>query len=105
MLVYLADLDHIRSMQSNKLTPLSAGFIGSYLKKVMPDITLKIFKDPRKIIDQLSTEPPDVLGLSQYTWNVRLNYAVTKKAKEIKKDMTIVMEGPYFDRKSPDWID
>ena len=104
MLVYLADLDHIRSMQSNKLTPLSAGFIGSYLKKVMPDITLKIFKDPRKIIDQLSTEPPDVLGLSQYTWNVRLNYAVTKKAKEIKKDMAIVMGGPYFDRESPDWI-
>jgi len=104
MLIYLADLVQLLPFQSNKVTPLGVGFIGSYLKKEMPNINLRIYKDPKKLIDHLYEEPPDVLGLSSYLWNVRLSHAIAKKAKEIKKEMTIVFGGPFFDKNSPGQI-
>lgn len=104
MRVYLADLSYLEDWDYVHPVPLNVGYIGAYLKKIHPDVHLELFKHPAKLMERCKSAPPDVLGLSQYTWNVNLNFAVTKRLKEIRPDALTVVGGPFFDAESPAWI-
>ena len=105
MRVYLGDMDYLGAPGDMSVIPLNVGYVGAYLKKRMPDVSLEIFKYPRMLLDRIISEPPDVLALSLYKWNQNLNYAVMKRAKEARSETVIVMGGPNFDECSPDWME
>ena len=102
MLIYLADLYHSNG-KVNSPTPTNVGFVAAYCKKIFSDsVEIRLFKDPRKLLDELDSNPPDILGLSNYMWNERLNYYVTEFAKKKNRDMVVVVGGPNIriDKKS-----
>jgi len=104
MQVWLTDLCSFTEGNNAIIMPLNVGYIASYLKKTRPDIHVTIFKDPTKVIDYSFNQIPDIVGLSNYTWNERLNCAIIKRIKEINPKVVTVMGGPSFDRESLDWV-
>ena len=86
MKIFFGDLVHTWDKRGIWTFPLNVGFIASYAKKYFTeakiDCSLKLFKDPQKMIDAIKNEKPDVVALGYYQWNVEINrkvHDVTKK--------------------------
>lgn len=98
MKVALLDLNHITRGVHNKTAPLGLGLISRYLQKTINhDFNIKIFKDARKALKFLGSWKPDILGISQYSWNSELNLYVAELIKQNNPDCLIVAGGPNLD--------
>lgn len=91
--IYLADLYH-DYLPTRQHVPLGIGYIGSYLKSQFPEVSVKLFKSVDKLLDAIKLEHPDLIGLSNYTWNQNLNKFAGKRIKETEGDIPIFMGGP-----------
>lgn len=103
-LIYLADLCYLHDWDNNQPVPLNVGYIGAYLKKHIPEVSIEIFKDPRQLVDRISETPPDILALSHYDWNANLDLTVLRHAKNLRPDTITVFGGPDFVADDTDWI-
>ena len=92
--IFLADLFH--DYRPNFITvPLGVGFIGEYCRSLYGDeIDVRLFKSPGKLIDTMREQKPDVIGLSNYTWNVEINRLVRQRARAELPDTVIIEGGP-----------
>ena len=80
--VYLCDLTHETVILVSDTIPVNVGYIGSYAKKIHKDlIDISLFKYPNTVIDAIKKNPPDVLGLSNYSWNSLLSERIANIAK------------------------
>ena len=104
MNIYLADLDYIDPNSYSHTIPLNVGYIAAYLKKIFPNISVRIFKDPEELMDNIKTDPPHVLGLSHYFWNSNLDFAVIRQAKKINSNIITVLGGINFQQNNREWI-
>jgi hypothetical protein len=104
MRVYLADLSYLSEFDTNHPVPLNVGYVGAYLRKHRPGDDVELFKDPRELIERLSTRPPDVLAMSHYDWNANLNLPILAHAREAKPDIVTAMGGPNFHAKDLEWV-
>ena len=104
MLIYLADLCYFHDWDNIQPLPLNVGYIASYLKNKHPEISIEIFKDPKKLMDRISNESPDVLALSHYEWNSNLNLAILGYMKQKDANTITVMGGPNFNAVDFEWI-
>lgn len=94
MLIYLADLTH-EHRPVHKYVPLGIGYIASYAKKVYGDsIEIILFKSPNKLLDAIDARKPDILGFSNYAWNVNISEYVAKYARDLIEDLVIIQGGP-----------
>jgi radical SAM superfamily enzyme YgiQ (UPF0313 family) len=95
MLIYLADLYH-DYMPTRQHVPLGIGFIGEYVKATFPGkVEIILFKSADLLLNTIDQTPPNLVGLSNYTWNESLNEFVGGVIKnEHNKDIPIVMGGP-----------
>lgn len=92
MKVYLADLDYFT--KGNRIeTPLGIGFVAAYCKPLFPEVEFKLFKDPDILIKALRESPPDILGLSCFVWNMKLNEKLIAIARDAG-DVYVVAGGP-----------
>lgn len=94
--IFLADLFH--DYRPNHIcTPLGVGFIGEYVKSQYPgQIKSRLFKSPTALIEAIrSGEKPDIVGLSNYSWNVEINKLVAKRIRQECPDAVIVGGGPH----------
>ena len=105
MLIYLGDLAYFHKWDNIQPIPLNVGYIASYLKDKHPEISIEIFKRPKKIMDRISERAPDILALSHYEWNSNLNLAVLKHMKQKNENTITVMGGPSFQPYDTKWID
>ena len=103
MRVYLADLCYLNDWDTNHPVPLNIGYVGAYLQSRRPTDEIRLFKDPRQLIADLTARPPDVLALSHYDWNANLNLPVLAHAKAQKSDVVTVMGGPNFHAADQTW--
>ena len=95
--VYLCDLTHDTVILVSDTIPLNIGYVGSYAKKIHGDlIDLSLFKYPEKAIEAIKKDPPDVLALSNYSWNSLLSEKVAEVAKKINPKIVTVQGGPNF---------
>ena len=77
--------------------PINIGYIGSYAKKLYGDqIEVSLFKNAEDAIAEIKKNPPDVLGLSNYSWNSLLSEKVASIAKKINPKVVTVQGGPNF---------
>ena len=68
--VYLCDLSYDTIKLVSDTIPINIGYIGSYAKKMHGNsIEVSLFKYPDIAIEAIKKNPPDVLGLSNYSWN------------------------------------
>ncbi len=95
--VYLCDLTHETVILVSDTIPLNIGYVGSYAKKIHGDkIDLSLFKYAEKAIQKIKKDPPDVLALSNYSWNSLLSEKVAGIAKELNPKVITIQGGPNF---------
>ena len=97
MLIYLADLYH-DYLPTRQHVPLGVGYIGEYLKSQYPEeVEIVLFKSADKLLDKIDKRRPEIIGLSNYTWNEALNHYVGTHIKNLDDyDVPIVMGGPKY---------
>lgn len=103
--LYLADLAH-DYISANFTVPLGIGFIAAYLHELYPDrLDIRLFKSPARLADALNNEPlPDIVGLSNYSWNEGLNHLFEEKLTRMAPGVLLVQGGPHI-RTEPDGIE
>lgn len=104
--IYLCDLTHDTIFLVSDTIPINIGFIAAYTKKLFGDaVEISLFKYPRTAIDAIRDLPPDILGLSNYSWNSNLSERVARLAKELRPDIVTVQGGTNFPHKAPQQLD
>ena len=95
--IYLADLTHDTIILVSDTMPINVGFVGSYAKKLFgDDIEVSLFKYPQSVIDVIKADPPDLLALSNYSWNSYLSERMAQLAKQLNSDVVTVQGGTNF---------
>ena len=95
--VYLGDITYDTIIIVSDTIPINIGFIGSYMKKKFgKKIDLTLFKYPNEIIKAIKTNPPDMLGLSNYSWNSNLSEYISSIAKKCNPNVITVQGGTNF---------
>jgi radical SAM superfamily enzyme YgiQ (UPF0313 family) len=101
--IYLADLIHDRHIY-NYCAPLNVGYIAATVnQRFGKEVETQIFKFPDDLISAIKSSPPDILALSNYDWNVNLNRALIKIAREINPQLLVIMGGPNI-KKTPEGV-
>lgn len=94
--IYLADLIH-ETFPSNSTIPLNIGSVAAYaLQKHGSDIDVTLFKYPSDLFQAVDENMPDVVGLSNYSWNQELNRVVTQKLRDRSQNVVICSGGPHI---------
>ncbi len=96
--IWLADLTYTQQSISAESMPYSVACLGAYLTKQVPDVAVRLFKYPEKLITALETaaDPPKVVGLTHYVWNARLSLTIARAIKSKWPGTTIVLGGPHY---------
>lgn len=94
--IYLGDLVY-DTISTNHVVPLNVAYIAAYVKQKYPDeVDITIFKYPKVLEEALRNNPPDILGLSHYSWNAMLDALFIKMAKRLNPNVVTVMGGPHI---------
>lgn len=95
--VFLADLTHSDICIATEYVPLNIGFIASFAQKKFGEkVEFRLFKYPEKLLDALKKDKPDILAVSNYSWNTNLAGWVCRKARALHKDILTVRGGWNF---------
>ena len=90
--IYLCDLTYDTIILVSDTIPINIGFIGSYLNKQLGNkVSVELFKYPNDLLESIKKDPPDILGLSNYSWNSNLSEYFAEIGKKIKKGDTIMI--------------
>src|SRR3989344_2237742 len=93
--IAMVDLVHTTCGTHSNTVPLGVGLMTTYLKKsIAQPLDIRIFKDPDKILKALNEWIPDIVGITQYTWNSKLNLYFARKIKQINPACLIIAGGP-----------
>ncbi len=98
--VMFGDLGYLnRQTIYQQYVPLAIGYIAQYAKQQFGDaINVSLFKNIDKFLDRAAQNPPDVVGLSVYYWNLDINKYLVKCLREMfGRDPIIVLGGPCID--------
>jgi len=94
--IYLCDLVY-DTIMTNYVVPLNVAYIGACVReKYAGQVDITIFKYPKQLEEALRNVPPDILGLSHYSWNDRLDNLFLKMAKRLNPDVITIMGGPHI---------
>ena len=97
MKIYLCDLTYNTNRVAAESFPLNVAFVASYcLKKFGSKVDIKLFKYHQDLEKALDESPPDILGLSNYSWNANLSREMFKIFSEKNPDGLRVFGGPNF---------
>ena len=104
MLIYLVDPVHTYTgTQNNAFIPLSVLNISSYIQEQFgSEIEVRVFKFPERILAAIKNRPPDMIGVSNYSWNFHLGLAILTSAKKANPDVVTVMGGPNVTLTEPE---
>lgn len=95
--IYLGDLTHTGIGVATEAFPLNVGLVASYaLKRFGGEIDVTLFKYPADLLQALKQKTPDILGLSNYTWNTRLSYRCLEWAQAMNPDTLTVFGGTNY---------
>lgn len=99
MRIFLADLAHNKSVDVSTLTiPLNIGYLKAHAMATEGDrAEVRLFKEPEKFLAACIEESPQVIGLTNYGWNARLNQAVGNYLKRALPQTVVVAGGPNID--------
>jgi radical SAM superfamily enzyme YgiQ (UPF0313 family) len=104
--IFLCDLTYDTIILVSDTIPINIGFIGSYAKSVFNEkISVKLFKYPQETIDAIKEEKPDLICLSNYSWNSNLSEYVASIAKKANPNVVTAQGGPNFPHDDAQQID
>ena len=95
--IYLCDITYDTIIHVSDTIPINIGYVGSYIKKIFGDkVEVELFKYPEDILDKLKESPPDMIGLSNYSWNSNLSEYIASAAKTVNPNVITVQGGTNF---------
>jgi len=98
--VFFCDLTHDTVVLVSDTIPINIGFIASYVKKMLGNqVELSLFKYPNRVIEAIQLDPPDVIALSNYSWNSHLSEHVAGIVKKANPYAVTVQGGTNFPHK------
>ncbi len=99
MRIFLADLGHNQLTISSDVYPLGVADLAAYLQaygELREPLQLSIFREPQDLKSALDADAPDVLGLSNYSWNHELSRHFARYAKARNPNTLTLLGGPNF---------
>lgn len=99
MRIFLADLGHNVVTKTSDVYPLGVANLAAYAKayaKSPTPLSFEIFREPEELKAALDSDPPDVLGLSSYSWNHHLALSFARHFKKLQPSGLTLMGGPNF---------
>lgn len=99
MRIVLADLGHNRVTKSSDVYPLGVANLATYAHahvRARAPLAISLVREPQDLKAEIDRDPPDVLGLSSYSWNHELAYHFAEYAKARRADTLTLMGGPNF---------
>jgi radical SAM superfamily enzyme YgiQ (UPF0313 family) len=95
--VYFCDLTHTAQGITSSTFPLGVSYVMSYAQQELAGkIQSRLFKFPYKLVEALEKEPPSVLCMSNYSWNLEISYKIAELAKERIPGLVVIFGGPNF---------
>jgi hypothetical protein len=95
--IFLADLTYNTVTLSTDAFPLNIGFVASYAKKQFGDqIEIELFKYIDELESAINSNPPDILGCSNYCWNERIGLEMFRLVVEKNPNAICISGGPNF---------
>jgi len=95
--IYLADLTHTCQSVASNVFPLGIGLLASYMNLHNKDkYRIELFKYPEDLNKALTKGMPEVMGFSNYSWNVNISSEYARKIKASAPETTIVFGGPNY---------
>ena len=96
-LVYVADLTHTKNGIMALTFPLGTAYVATYAKQILGDrLDFELFKFPENLAKKIAENPPRILALSNYSWNLELGYRLCEWAKDLNPEIIVIMGGPNF---------
>jgi len=93
--ILLADLLHPNNQ--NKTFPYAAGCVGAYASAALEDrVSIEVFRSPEELGEAFRARTPDLVGFTNYVWNLELGYEVVRQAKAAVPETVVVMGGPNY---------
>ncbi len=97
MKIFLCDLTYNTNRVAAESYPLNVAFVASYcIKKFGSKIDIRLFKYHQDLEKALEESPPDILGLSNYSWNGNLSREMFKIFTKKNPNGLRVFGGPNF---------
>src|SRR5712691_7051438 len=95
--VYMGDLTHDTVVLVSDTIPINVGFIGAFAsQRFGTDVEVSLFKYPQSLLDAIDAAPPDVVALSNYSWNSKLSERIARFVKERHPAAVTVQGGTNF---------
>ena len=95
--IFLCDLTYDTIILVSDTIPINIGFVGSYLRKQFGEkVEIDLFKYPNDVIKEIKKNPPDIIALSNYSWNSNLSEFVASIAKKINPNVVTIQGGTNF---------
>ena len=94
LIIFLGDLVY-DTIKTNYVVPLNIAYLAAYTKnRFEREVDIKLFKYPKHLESALKDNPPDILGLSNYSWNEKLNHHFFQIVRRLNPHVLTVMGGP-----------
>lgn len=94
---FLCDLTHTAQGINSELIPYAIGCIKSYFHaKSSCEVDIVLHKYPENLAEDFSKSQPEVIGFSNYMWNLDLSYTIASTIKEIAPNTLIIFGGPNY---------
>lgn len=98
MKIAMIDLNHVTCGIHTNTVSLGIGLLSRYLQKSVDyPFDVKLFKNTEKALNAFKSWVPDVLGITQYTWNSELNLYIASLVKQLNPGCLVVAGGPNLD--------
>lgn len=96
--IWLCDLTYTQQTIASDVMPMAVGSIGAYTRAhVSPAPVVRLFKYPEALARALDEDgPPDVIGFSNYIWNLNLSASFAAVIKRHHPGVVTVLGGPNF---------
>lgn len=95
--IYLGDLTYDTISLSTEAFPLNIGYIASYCNdRFGLAVNITLFKYIEDLDRAINDSPPDILGLSNYCWNQRVDIEMFRMLLQRNPDALTVWGGPNF---------
>lgn len=98
MKICLLELTHTTCGVHASNVPLAIGLLSAYLKKNLDEtLDIRLYKEIDEFVEELKLWTPDIVGISQYSWNTNLDLYAAGLAKKANPNCIVIAGGPNLD--------
>lgn len=95
--IFLCDMTHTSQGINAELIPYPIGCIKSYFHAKSPHkVNIALYKYPELLAEDFPKQQPEIVGFSNYMWNLDLSYTLARAIKETAPKTLIVFGGPNY---------